>query len=181
MNRAESEITELEIEWARSQIESMADGDLEGVELERMQTVLARVPELRRQLQDAVNLLEDLQSISLSAPRRGFLFRLLTARQRSGRGIGQVSGVFSGLSAPVFGVLSISAIAFAFTSLTARMPDPAAEAAMRDFEVAMGYLRRSAVMAQDQVGQQVGYGLSVAMTLSTESLADRQINGDNGG
>ena len=42
------EPTELNGEWAWTQIESMADGSLEGIALERMQRALENDPRLRR-------------------------------------------------------------------------------------------------------------------------------------
>jgi anti-sigma factor RsiW len=172
----------IELEWARTQIEAMADGALESDDLARMQRALGNDEELRKAFAEALSLRRQLRRMPLPAPPASLLVRLLLSAPGRACAPAPRRWLVAGFGAPLLGVLSTAAIALSFAFLSGRIPDPDRESALRDFAVAMNYLRRTAVLAQDEVGRQVGHGLFVAMEISTNSLADDDAaDGSNGG
>ncbi len=174
--------TTLETEWARSQVEAMADRSLTGADLARMERLLEADPSLRAELTEAEDVLSSLRAARLPAPPRGLLWRLWSqAPAAAGPKTGR-AGLWSGVPAMSAGVFATAAIVFLFGTLVQRMPDPRQQAAIQDFAVAMNYLQRTAILARDEVGQQVGQGLATALSVSASTLAeDNQDNDTNGG
>ena len=71
------EPTKLNGEWAWTQIESMADGSLEGIALERMQHALESDPRLRRAVMRARSVHRELGGLRERGPSYALLMRLL--------------------------------------------------------------------------------------------------------
>lgn len=174
--------TTLETEWARSQIEAMADGSLGAAERARMVKALDRDPGLRAALDEAKAVLRGLEAFSLPKPPAGLRGRLLAAAPARRRRFAPVDFAWSGMAVTSAGVLATAVIAFSFGSLAMRTPDIAEQAAMRDFGIAMAYLRQTAAMTRDEVNQQLGQGLVTAIEISTHTLTTEDGgNESNGG
>jgi len=180
----------IEREWAWAQVEAMADGSLEGDDLRRMQRVLSDDARLRAAVAAANAVLRGLRHSPIQSPPAGLLRRLLAQgsasrtrsalhmrRRRSGRQPFQ-----RGWYAAPLGVAATALIALLFGSMLERMPSQAEQDAMRDFAVAMSYLRQTAETTSDQVEQQLGQGVMSAFVKSRETLAgDEQADEQNGG
>lgn len=176
--------TTIEREWAWTQVEAMADGTLEGGDLERMRRALSEDKELRAAVETARVVLGGLRRAGVPAPPAGLLRRLLAQggrHRRRPRATGAKRSQRGWLIAPL-GVASTALIALLFGSMLERMSGQAEQDAVRDFAIAMTYLRESAVVTSEQVGQQLGEGLMTALATSRETLAgDEQADDQNGG
>jgi hypothetical protein len=161
-------------EWAWLRLEAMADGALDGRDLERMRKALDEDAALREALDRARGVRQSLRDMRPARPPRGLLRRLLVVP--SGRTRAQ-----SWFLAPA-GALSVAAVAAIFAlSLPERAADREA-AALRDFALAMTYLQEAALVAQNRVGQSVTLGLVEALNVSRGTLSGSepsdQENGD---
>lgn len=177
--------TTIEREWAWSQVEAMADGSLDGDDLERMQRALSKDDALDAAVGRARAVLLGLRDSRIPPPPPGLLRRLLAqgdGRGPLGRDAGRQGAQRGWFAAPI-GVAATALIALLFGSMLEHMSGRAEqEAALQDFEIAMSYLRESAVMTRQQVGQQLGEGLMITLVKSRETLAgDEQAADENGG
>jgi hypothetical protein len=120
--------------------------------------------------------------MSVPEPPPGLRRRLLAAGPVRKRFFVPAEFTWSGVAVTGAGVLATAVIAFSFGSLAMRTPDPAQQAAVRDFAIAMAYLRQTAALTRDEVNLQVGQGLVTAIEISTQTLAT-EVGGDesNGG
>jgi ferric-dicitrate binding protein FerR (iron transport regulator) len=171
----------LEREWARTQIEAMADGTLNDADRARMERALAGDGELRGALREATEILTALQRTKAPLPRAGLLISLLFPGLRANRrnAVMPRTAFASGVAA--FGVAATALIVMLFGSLAIRTPDPAGRDAVRDFQIAMNYLHQTAVVTRDEVGQQLGDGLRTAIEIGTHTLAAEDAASDSNG
>ena len=166
---------QLEIGWARSQLEAMADGSLRGRDLERMRRVLAQDPQLREDLARASAMLAALRARRPARPPRGLLGKLLfparvAERSAPTHGSRPLRGAWR---VAIAGVCATALVAILVSAVVDRGPAPEEEAAVRDFVIAMSYLQRTAETAQRHVGEKVGGGLAAAIEISRESVTAR--------
>ena len=174
------EPTELNGEWAWTQIESMADGSLEGIALERMQRALENDPRLRRAVARARSVHRELGSLRERGPSHGFLLQLLRIPSPP------LHGTHRGVRiATALGALAIAATVAGVAVWIGSTPaplvetDPRTAAAMQQLELAVHYMRKSAAVTHEEVNAAVGYGLREALTVSRDSVRDR--GQENGG
>jgi hypothetical protein len=172
------ELTDLNGEWAWTQVEAFADGSLEGVALERMQRALESDPRLRRAVARARSVRRELGLLPKHGPSMAFLLRLLQTppadpgarRQR--------------IAIPAVGALAAAAIVAGISLWIGSGPAPKptdaqTAAALQQLELAVHYMRKSAAIAHEELNAAVGHGLREALTVSRESVRDR--GQENGG
>ena len=166
-------MTDLERRWAWSQTEAMADQSLSPDDVQRMRAEMARDPALRAAVERAVRLRAALRRLPRSAVPASLALRLLripgAARPIRGRALSAVAAAAS------------LAIVAALALLPRTGPPPSElHAAVAEFEVAMAYLQRSAVLARIEATNAVGGGLQDALAASREALRNEQTNSQNG-
>jgi anti-sigma factor RsiW len=154
---------DLNREWAHSQIEAWADGSLAGESLERMNAALENDARLRAAAERAAAVHRALRSTSPERMPGGLRWRLLAIPGRQARSTNWW----------VWGAATTAA-AIVAVALVLRPPAPPPidprVAAVRDFELAMRYLRDSANVTQIDVTTALGAGLQQALVKSRESL-----------
>jgi ferric-dicitrate binding protein FerR (iron transport regulator) len=172
------ELTDLNGEWAWSQVEALADDSLEGAALERMGRALESDPRLRRAVARARSVRRELGRLPKQGPPLAFLIRLLQtpptrhdARRRR-------------IAIPAVGALAVATIVagVAVWIGSAPAPEPTAAqtaAAMQQLELALHYMRKSAAITHEELNAAVGHGLREALNVSRESVRDR--GQENGG
>lgn len=162
--------TELETEWARSQIEAYVDGRLDGDDAERMRAAVAADAGLSAAVERARGLRRMLQTLPEPAAPRALLWRLL--------------GIPRARRTPLLVVAApLAAAALALgVALWIAVPEPVPDeraAALRDFRVAMNYLRKTAEVTRDEVNGAVVLGISEALTVGRDVVLDEESqNGD---
>jgi ferric-dicitrate binding protein FerR (iron transport regulator) len=156
-------ISKIESEWAWTQVEAMADGGLVGEDLERMHRVLQADSELREALSRAESVLGTLRRMGTAKPPLGLFLRLLARGQHE-------SASRHWYLAPA-GVAAVGVVGLLVSSMLLRPPETPEQDAVRDFEIAMAYLRQTAESTREQVGQHIGDGLVVAMEIGRKTLA----------
>lgn len=159
-------MTKLDQNWARTQVEAMADGSLSAEAERRMRALINCDPELRAQVQRARALRQELRSLANRRAPRGLARRLwqIPAAERP-RGF---------LWAPAMAMASIAAVALT-AGLLLRNPGPspeelAREAAVQDFALVVAYLQKSALVARNEVNEAVGYGMADALATSRGAI-----------
>jgi len=156
-------VTELDRTWAESQIEAMADGSLSDDARRRMQAMMDRDPALAASVERAAALMQQLKGLKTRAPvPRGLglrLWNMPAAEAKSRRSmLWMPAGV---LATAVMVTLGASLL------LQAPAPDQAERvAAVQDFTIAMAYLQKSTLMAQNQVNEAVGSSVLSALAVS---------------
>jgi anti-sigma factor RsiW len=156
--------SDLNQEWARSQIEAWADGSLEGESLERMNAALAADTRLKAAAERAFAVHRALRESRADSMPGGLRWRLLAIPAREPRR----STYWWALPAAAAAV-AIVAVALVLQP-TAPPPVDQRVAAVHDFELAMRYLRDSASFTQVDVTTRLGAGLQEALETSRESL-----------
>lgn len=166
---------DLHNEWAWSQIEAYADGSLDGAAHERMRAELANDARLRAAVEraDAVRAaLREIHSAPLPRGLRGKLWRIP----------GQRVMHWSWLAVPAAAAMAtIAAIAIAPLLTSPQVePDPSV-AALREFELAMTYVQKTAAITSQEVSGTVGGGVLDALRTSRQSLRNAESKQETGG
>lgn len=166
-----------EIEWARAQVEAMADGSLTRAERRRMRVLMHAEPELAAAVERARRLRTELASLGRVSVPPGLDARLLAipgAARRPDR-------------LRPWGVPLAAAAAGALVALTGLLvleqtsqPAAARQAAVRDFQVAMSYLQRSAAVTGDEVTRELSNGLREAFAVSRSAVLGNETESSNG-
>ncbi|HEX9877203.1 MAG TPA: hypothetical protein VGC50_11175 [Gammaproteobacteria bacterium] len=169
-------MSDLEIRWAWSQVEGMADGSLSADDERRVRAAMTQDPALRHAVRHAATLRRSLRRLD-KAPLPPTLLRHLWGIPGRGKRAGPSA-------APLW--LSVSACGVAAAAAWLLLPaDPAAPdpraAAVQDFEIAMAYVRQSAVITRDEVTTALGTGLQEAVVTSRDAVRNRDSENDNGG
>jgi hypothetical protein len=167
---------ELHNEWAWSQIESYAGGDVSGAARSRMEVALRadeRLLAAVARARDVHAALRRPQPVALPAGLRARLLRI------------------SGPALPRWPALAAAATAAAAAAVVAALlwhgPQPAPPslderaAALADFELAMKYLQKSAAITSREVTDRVGSGVREALTVSGNSLREPAERKNTGG
>ncbi|HEX5046887.1 MAG TPA: hypothetical protein VFX89_07160 [Gammaproteobacteria bacterium] len=167
---------ELHNEWAWSQIESYADGDLSGAAHARMEAALRADERLRAAVaraRDVHAALRRAQPAPLPAGLRARLLRI------------------SGPALPRWPMLAAAATAATAAAVVAGLllhrpeaaPPPADEraAALADFELAMKYMQKTAAITSREVTNRVGGGVREALAISGKSLREPAERKNTGG
>lgn len=166
-------MTELDRTWAESQIEAMAEGSLTPEAERRMLAAMDRDAGLRTRVEQARALRLALRGLKPAPVPRGLWWRLWqipTAERGHRIGVWMPAGV---LATAVIAVLGVNLF------LGTRGPSPE-EAAMQDFAVAMAYLQKTALMANNEINQAVGSGVADALEVSRGFLDRPQSDEFNG-
>lgn len=169
-------MTELDRAWAQSQIEAMADASLTPEAEQRMRALLDDDLELRAELERARAIRRQLRALSAKRAPRGLLRRLwqIPMDQHSAHSFWRPATALASIA-----VIALSASVF--FALQGPSPDDLArEAAVKDFVIAVAYLQKSAVMAQNEVNDAVGSGVLSALEVSRGVLATSQSGSDQG-
>lgn len=179
--------SELNTEWAWTQVEAWADGSLRGAGRARMREALSEDAELRAAVTRAIAVRRAVASVRPPAPPAGLQRRLLAIP-------GSSPGAWRWVAAPALGaaIAIVAAVVVLRTPVSEVPRTPVSEppaavvsaeqaAALHEFEVAMRYLRIGAERSGDQVTDVVGSSLRDALVASRDSLRDRQSAEHNGG
>jgi len=160
---------DLNEEWAWTQLEAWADGSLIDESRARMGAAIAADPRLRAAAERAVAVHRALQAASAVRMPGGLRGRLLAIPSRVPRAR---RSVFIPALASAAAAVAVVAVALWLRPETPAQPDPqVVVAAAQDFETAMRYLQKSAVITQGHVESAVGTGLRGAFTASRDALA----------
>jgi anti-sigma factor RsiW len=169
-------MTKLDRTWAMTQIEAMADGSLSAEAERRMQALLNCDPALRAQVEQARAIRRDLRALAARPVPRGLLRRLWR--------IPVANRPEHSYWMPATALASVAVIALSvglFFNLQRPTPeDLAREAAVKEFVVAVAYLQKSVVMAQNEVNEAVGSGVLSALEVSRGMMATSQTESDQG-
>lgn len=171
-------MTELDIRWARTRVEAMADGSLSRKDERRMRALLAGDTELRRAVAQARALRKALRGLRGEPVPASILARLskIPAAATPPRQRWSIERLSWASAAAAAG-------AVAAVLVLATQPDPARDdpriAALRDFELAMAYVHRSYEIAGEHVKRTMERELREALRY-TERGGDEP-RGGNGG
>lgn len=176
-------MSDLENQWAWSQVEAMADASLAAGDERRMRAAMAGDPELRKAVGRAVSLRRELARLGRAAPPRGLARRLL---RLPADGVAPRS---ERRSPPVlaFGIAAAAAVAVAAgVVVLLASPQRAAgptesHAAVENFRVAMTYLQHSTAFAGTEVSAALGDGLRDALAISGRAAHEKKQQRKNGG
>jgi anti-sigma factor RsiW len=163
---------DLQNEWAWSQIEAYTDGSLEPSARERMLVELANDARLRAAVERAADVQHALRGMRGAPLPRGLRGKLL-------RIPGRPTMHWSWLAIPVTAAIAAIAIAPLLKSPELQ-PDPRV-AALREFELAMTYVQKTAAIASHEVSGTVGGGVLDALRTSRDSLRDAESTQETGG
>jgi anti-sigma factor RsiW len=166
-------MTDLNGEWARTQLEAWVDGTLEGESRARMAAAIAADPQLKAAAERAAAVRRALRALPQEPVPAGLRRRLLAIPARSGATRRPLLWPALASAAAAAAVVGIS-LWFAPTP-----PAPTEEqaAAMQDLEVAMRYLQKSARITQGQVTSAVGGGLRDAFAATRQALDQDETGG----
>jgi anti-sigma factor RsiW len=166
-------MTELNGEWARTQLEAWVDGSLEGESRARMAAVIAADPQLAAAAERAAAVQRALRALPHERMPAGLRRRLLAIPAGStGR---RPSFLWPAMAS------AAAAVAIVGVALWLR-PDPPAPlderaVAIQELEVAMHYLQKSARITQGQVTSAVGEGLRDAFAATRQALDQDETGG----
>jgi anti-sigma factor RsiW len=161
---------DLNEEWAWTQLEAWADGSLTGENRARMAAAIAADPRLAAAAERAVAVRRALREAQSSPMPSGLRRRLLAIPSRAPRGR---RSYFVPALASAAAAAAIVAVALWLRPETPPPVDPQVAAAQQDFETAMRYLQKSAVIAEGHVTSAVGTGLRDAFAASRDALAQQ--------
>ncbi|HEX6998046.1 MAG TPA: hypothetical protein VF322_07865 [Gammaproteobacteria bacterium] len=168
-------MTDIDVQWASSRIEAMADGSLPADERRRMRAAMARDPSLRAAVERAQALnaeLRRLGRVPVPGSLPGRLLALAQARGRPRRVWAWVAGA----------VAAAAVAASALVLLDAqRAREREAAAARQQVEVALAYLGKASEIAAEEVGRAVRTSVRAAAEASSKAIRDdepREGNGD---
>jgi anti-sigma factor RsiW len=169
-------VTDLDKQWAKSQVEALVDGSLPPESERRMQAALRQEHRLRREVDAARALRRELKRLRKPPMPHGLVFRLLSipvAERPSQRRLLPVTGVAA------LAVIAIGAGVFPFVQESSEAR--ARVAAVEDFQLAMVYLQKSTALAHNQVSEAVSLGILGAVETSRHVLYDERRAVNNGG
>lgn len=166
-------MTDLNGEWARTQLEAWADGSLEGESRARMAAAIAADPQLAAAAERAAAVHRALRALPHERVPAGLRRRLLAIPAGS-------AGARPSYWLPSM-ASAAAAVAVVGVALWLR-PDPPAPpderaAAVQELEVAMRYLQKSARITQGQVTSAVGGGLRDAFAATRQALDQDETGG----
>lgn len=169
-------MTELDIRWARSRVEAMADGSLSRKEERRMRALLASDPDLRRAVDEARALRTALRRLRGEPVPAAVLARLAripgaAARPRPRWSTERLSWASAGAAAG-----AVAAMLILLTHTEPARDDPRT-AALRDFELAMAYVHRSYELAGEHVKRAMERELKEALMRSRRGGEEPPGNG----
>lgn len=157
-------------EWAWSQVEAYADGSLDAAAQARMRTELEHDARLCAAVERAGAVRAALRGMRGAPLPRGLRGRLLRIPGQPTMRMGWLAAAAAAIAA--------AAIAPALL----REPEPTPEAiAMRDFELAMKYVQKSAAITSQEVTGTVGGGVRDALLASRNSLRNAELRRETGG
>jgi len=164
--------SDLEDEWIDRHVEGYVDGSLDGEQAERMRVALRADARLRATVERAAAVHEALSDSARPPLPKGLRRRLLAIPN-------QPTIHWHWLAVPVAAAAAIAGTLMLAPPVPPPPPDPSV-AAVQDFELAMHYLRKSALLAQREVTTVVGGELNEAVAMSRESI-ERNTKRENGG
>ncbi len=164
--------SDIQNEWTDRHVEAYVDGSLEGEQAERMRAAVRADARLRAAVERAAAVLEALRDGARPSLPKGLRRRLLAIPDRP-------TIHWQWLAVPIAAATAIAGTLMLAPPAPPPPPDPTV-AAVRDFELAMHYLRKSALLAQREVTAVVGGELSEAVAISRESV-ERNRKRENGG
>lgn len=161
-------MTDLDRQWANSQIEALVDGSLPPEAERRMRQAMREDESLREQVDDAAVLKRELKRLRRVRVPRGLALRLagIPVADRP-RGLRLI---------PAAGIASLAAVAISvgvFSVMQQESSEAEARAAIRDFQVAMAYLQKSTALAQSEMNEAVSLALRDAVETSRGALYAR--------
>jgi anti-sigma factor RsiW len=159
---------DLSEEWAWTQLEAWADGSLTGESRTRMDAAIAADARLRAAAERAAAVHRALRATPAIRMPSGLRRRLLAIPSQAPRAR---RSFFVPAFASAAAAVAVVAVALWFKPETPPPVDPRVAAAAQDFETAMRYLQKSAVITQGHVESAVGTGLRDAMVVSRDALA----------
>ncbi|WP_428098194.1 hypothetical protein [Candidatus Rariloculus sp.] len=163
----------LNMQWARSHVEAMADGSLRNGDKARMREAMERDPALRAAVERARVLRGELRRLQSAPVPRRLRRSLLGIPARRPR-------VWQWLAGSVVAVAAAGALAVLVIRPAPPPVDPSV-VAMQEFVVAMSYLHKTAVYANQEIREAVGDGLREAIVVSRNSVLDEESQNGNGG
>jgi hypothetical protein len=173
-------VNDLDNQWAWSQVEAMADRSLDAASARRMRAAMAKDAELRKAVEGAAALRYELARLARVPVPPAQRRRLLSIANGT-----RVSPVGRTLWRTVpIAAATAAAAAIGLSTLLHRPspPVPSAQArAVSDFETAMTYLHRSAVVAATEVTTAVGGGMRDALAVSRDAMQQKKQEPKNGG
>jgi hypothetical protein len=164
-------VTDLDRQWAETQVEAFVDGSLSTESEQRVRAAMLGNPGLRRQVERARKVQQDLGSLRKVPVPGGLAFRLLgipAAERAPRRMLHMPAAALGALGAVAIGIGSYSIVERHLAETQAR------EMAVRDFQVAMVYLQKSTALANSEMTEAVGFGVRSAVTTSRDALQDAQ-------
>ena len=164
--------SDLEMQWARRQVEAMADGTLRNGDKARMSEAMRRDPALRAAVERAGALRDELGRLQPAPVPPGLLRRLLgipAPRARAWRWL--AGSVAAAAAAGAFAVLLIR---------PAAPPVDPSVVAMQEFVIAMSYLQKTATYTNQEIREAVGFGLLEVVDVSRNSILDEESRSENG-
>lgn len=175
-------MNEKELQWAYERVEAMADGTLTRDERRRMHAAVARDDALAQAVARARTLRAALRDLGQAPVPRGLLGRLLRVPSAPASAGARASAARRAPFNRAFIALPVAAaLAVALVLVVSRPPaqeDPRA-AAIRDFNVAMAYLQKSAAHTSEEVGGIVSTGIFGAVLTARDSISNE--DEENGG
>jgi anti-sigma factor RsiW len=169
-------VTDIDVRWAFSQVEAMADGSLPPAEERRFRAAMKREPRLSDAVQRATRIRRTLRRLGAAPVPRSLSRRLAAlppAHADSGR---PRTPAWSWAAAGA--ALAIAAVLVTAIRPQAPVYDERA-AALREFEVAMAYLHKSYEIAGEQVRRAMVRELRGVV--ERESGSDTRPDESNGG
>jgi hypothetical protein len=166
-------VSDLDNQWAWSQVEAMADRSLDASSTRRMRDAMAKDLELTKAVERAAALRSELARLRRVPVPAGQRLRLLSIA--SGPRASTV-GRAPWRMLPIAAAIAAGAAAIGLSALLHRPspPAPAAEArAVSDFETAMAYLHRSAAVAGTEVTAAIGGSLRDALVVSRNAVQQK--------
>ncbi|GAB4198081.1 MAG: hypothetical protein Tsb002_32760 [Wenzhouxiangellaceae bacterium] len=163
-------------EWAWQHVEAYVDGSLDPRQQQRMTEQLANDAALRQAVGQARSLLQALHQLPSAKPPPGLwrrLWRLPSAQSQSG-------WRWAPLAVSGFAVMAIGLL------LVMRTPQPEPpltadqQAAIRDFQVAVNYLQKTADMTTRATSSGIGAGFQRALSTGLSVWATDDFYFDNG-
>lgn len=168
---------DLNMEWAWSQVEAMADGSLTGADRRRMRAAMRSDAALSTAVAEARRLRRELALLG-PAPVPGALSRrLLAIPSRS-----HVRPTWSVIGVPIAAAAmgAVAAIAGLLALEQTSRPDFERELAVQELRLAMSYLQRSAVMTGNDVTRELTNGLREALAVGTGAVLETESQSRNG-
>ena len=166
-------MTDLNDEWARTQLEAWADGSLEGESRARMAAAIAADPQLAAAADRAAAVQRGLRAQPHEAMPAGLRRRLLAI---PGRSAAAPRSFFWPAMVSAAAAVAVVGVALWFVPAPPLPPDERA-AAVQELEVAMRYLQKSARITQGQVTSAVGGGLRDALAATRQALDQDETGG----